>query len=78
MIALVVVWIATASGALISLEIFTVESVFVFGFLGFLVLSEVFAPERPLTWWRWMRWVKIVGFIILGYFLSLRAIETIS
>jgi hypothetical protein len=78
LVALVVVWIVASSGALVSLELFTLESWFLFGFIGFLVLSEIFAPERPSAWWRKVSWVKIGGFIILGYFLSLRVIEVVS
>jgi multisubunit Na+/H+ antiporter MnhE subunit len=78
LIALFVVWIIASSGTLVSLELFTVESGFLFGFIGFLVLSEIFAPERPSASWRKVRWVKVVGFIILGYFLSMRVIEIVS
>jgi hypothetical protein len=74
----ILVWIAASSGVLASLELLTVESAFVFGFIGLLILTELFAPKRSSTWWMQTYWIKVVGFVVLGYFVWLQAMQYIG
>ena len=45
---------------------FNIRTFVVATFLWVLVTSEIFAPPNPENlWWRRLRWVKLIGWIVL-------------
>jgi hypothetical protein len=61
-------WMALVLGLLFGLDSLTLESFFVLSFLGLLGVRLLFAPTRGTPgWWRVLRWVVYLGFVVLGY-----------
>ena len=71
-----VVWLAITAPLLTSFGITEIESVFVLAFVGWLSACVLFEPPTSNPrWWRISVWVTRGGFVVLGYFVLLRAQE---
>ena len=63
-------WMATVFGGLLLFGQLSLETFFIFSFIGLLVVMQLFAPveERP-PWWRYLRVAAAVGFVVFGFIL---------
>jgi hypothetical protein len=63
-----VLFLLVAPVVLWQVDLFSIRTYFIASFLWFLISSEVFAPQEPdVRWWARLRWVKLVGWIVLAY-----------
>ncbi len=61
------------------LDALTLRLFFVLSFLGFLVVIELTAPFAVAPRWRRrLRWVILVGFLILSYIIVTRILEVLA
>ena len=52
---------------LLAFGLFSIRTYFVACFLWLLIASEVFVPSDPAgSWWARLRWLKLVGWVILA------------
>jgi hypothetical protein len=73
-LAVQVVWLAITVPLVTSFGITTTESLFVLAFVGWLSACVLFEPATSMPrWWRISVWVTRGGFVVLGYFVFLRA-----
>jgi len=69
----VAVFVALLPVALWTAGRFSVRTYFLISFVWFLIVSEVFAPAEPETnWWRQLRWIKLLGVLVLCYIVAER------
>lgn len=68
-----VVWLAITVPLVTSFGIAETESLFVLAFVGWLSACVLFEPAATPRWWRLAVWVTRGGFLVLGYFVLLRA-----
>lgn len=64
----VAVWLLAAVGVVVLAGGRSLETYFFVGFVGLLVAMQVAAPPdgRP-AWWRMLRGVELVGFLVFAY-----------
>lgn len=73
-IAVQVIWLAITVPIVTSFGLTSNESLFVLAFVGWLSACVLFEPITSTPrWWRVSVWVTRGGFIVLGYFVYLRA-----
>jgi hypothetical protein len=73
-IASLAIWLAITASIVVSFGITTIESQFVLAFVGWLSACVLFEPVSSTPrWWRVAKLVTLSGFIVLGYFVFLRA-----
>ena len=69
-----VIWLTIAVPLVTSFGITANESLFALAFVGWLSACVLFEPATTTPrWWRISVWVTRGGFIVLGYFVFLRA-----
>lgn len=63
-------WMAAVFVGLLLFGELSLETLFVFSFIGLLIVMQLFAPveQRP-SWWRYLRVAAAVGFVIFGVIL---------
>jgi hypothetical protein len=73
-VAIYVVWLAVTVPLVASLGVTTTESLYVLAFVGWLSACVLFEPATSNPrWWRIAVWISRGGFLVLGYFVFLRA-----
>ena len=73
------VWTLVVLGGLHLLSTFTLETLYVLSYLGFLLAVHLFAPTDPApVWWRRVQLVVLLGFLGLCYFVATRAVEVVG
>lgn len=66
-IASVVLWIAGALVALVGMDAFSLESLFLLALVGYLAAIELATPRMIVAWWsRRLRWFSVLGLLALG------------
>jgi hypothetical protein len=72
------VWMTLVFVALQLIGVFTVENYFVLCYFGLVVTAQTFAPtDRSERWWRVVRWFLRAGFLVLCYFVVMRALSVV-
>lgn len=70
------VWVLLSVVLLGVLEMLTLELFFVVSYIGVLAISGVYAPRPPApTWWRRLRLLLGVGFLVLAYVVAEQAAQ---
>ena len=60
------------------LGLFSVQLFFTLSFIGLLAVTQLYHPvQEPPNWWRWLRLLVVICFVVFGYFVYLRVIEFI-
>ena len=68
------VWLVITIPLVTSFGILKTESLFVLAFVGWLCACVLFEPASSTPrWWRLAVWITRGGFLLLGYFVLLRA-----
>lgn len=69
-------WLTFTFAALVYFSAFTLRSYFVLAFIGLLSITQIFAPvqSRP-RWWRALRWLVFVGYVVFALVLLERISE---
>lgn len=56
-----------------------VETYYIITFLIFLVTSELFAPtSHDSMWWNRLQWLRVGGWVVLGYILFNRVVAVLQ
>ncbi|GGK72765.1 hypothetical protein [Haloarcula sebkhae] len=59
-------------------DLFTVQTYVLAGFVWLHVVGEIFSPgERGVTWWRWVRWLQRLGWLVVGWILFQRIVAIV-
>lgn len=73
-----IVWMAVGFATFQLLGAFTVEAYLIVSYFGLVLATLVFAPaERSTQSWRGIKWLVRAGFLVLGYFVAMRALDVI-
>lgn len=68
-----IVWMAVALVVLLGLGMFSPEFYYIVSFIGFLVVTQLFAPvESVPDWWHRVKLLVLVGFFVFGYLAARR------
>lgn len=80
--ALVVTFVVVASGSSLLLwaaGMADVRTHFVVSFIWLLALAELYAPSDPdSVWWRRLAWLKIAGWLVLGFIVYERVMAVVA
>jgi hypothetical protein len=73
------VWMTAVFAGLQLVGAFTVENYFIPCYFGLVVTAQTFAPtDRSERWWRVVRWLLRAGFLVLCYFVVMRALSVVQ
>lgn len=67
-------WVCLCFAALRFFGVLSVRRLFLLIYIGFLVSFELTSPKianHASTWWRRLRWIQVLGLIVLAYLLWL-------
>lgn len=77
-IAAVVGWTSGVLVALVGIEMFSLEYLFVLALVGYLAAIELLTPRTIVTQWsRRLGWFSVLGLIVLGGIVVRKALETL-
>ena len=72
------VWVLCSLVLLGLLGLLTLELFFLVAYIGVLAISGVYAPRQPVPpWWRRLRLLLAVGFLVLAYVVIEQALQFI-
>lgn len=61
------VFVVLSPVVLLAFGLFSIRTYFIACFVWFLIASEVFVPSEPAgSWWARLRWLKLLGWVILA------------
>lgn len=68
-----VAWAGLSLVLLFTLGEFTPEFAYIVSYIGLLVVSQLYAPVETIPdWWKRLRVVHALGFVVFGYVVSQR------
>jgi len=72
------VWMLAALAVLVALGLFVLETYFVVSFIGLIVVMQLYAPtDEPPDWWRLLRLLVVVCFLIFGFIIYRRFVAVL-
>lgn len=70
-----ILWMAIALVGLLFLGMFSPDFYYIVAFIGFLVVTQLFAPvESVPDWWRGVRLFVLAGFLVFGLLAAWRIV----
>lgn len=75
----VIVCLASVGVALWMIDRFAIQTFFFISFIGYLIIIEIFAPYHSTRrWWVGIQRIKIVGWLLVLYFVIQRVLPVIQ